>query len=93
MASIASLIAAAHSVYSVPDNKRSYTEERSLSLYSDSLVDVFREGLQSEGLQLFAGNGAVSLIGIPALCEASQVEDLIQGINNAVLGQTSEDVR
>ncbi|ORX37979.1 Dos2-interacting transcription regulator of RNA-Pol-II-domain-containing protein [Kockovaella imperatae] len=93
LAAISSLLAAARSVYGAPKAKRHQSDERSLSPFRETLVDVLREGLRTEDLKLPAAKGTVSLVEIPGLIGRSEVEDLVRSLNDALLNDRDEQVR
>ena len=80
-------------MYASPDTIRQQTEEKSLSPFRESLVDVMREGLRTEDLKGPAIKGSVSIIELPDLVSRTEIEDIVRGMDDILINDTDPENR
>ena len=93
LAAISSLILAAKTVYASPNTVRRQAEEKSLSPYRESLVDVLREGLRTEDLKSAAIKGSVSIIELPDFISRTEVEDIVKAMDDILINDSDPENR
>lgn len=90
---ISTLLLAARSIYAAPATQRHQYDEKSLEPFRDSLLDVLREGLRTTGLKVSAVKGSVALVEVPGFWAKGEVEDVVRGMNDALINDADPDVR
>ena len=68
-------------------------DEKSLEPFRENLMDVLREGLRTDGLQVSAVKGCVALIEIPGFWAKGEVEEVIRGINVLLTGDENPEAK
>ena len=56
-------------------------------------MDVMREGLRTDGLKTAAVQGCVAAIEIPGYWSRAEVEDVVRGMNDALINDTDVEIR
>jgi DNA repair/transcription protein MET18/MMS19 len=72
---------------------RAYAQERTFEQYREALMDTLREGLRTEGLKEPAVRGCVALVEIPGFWGRGEVEDVVKGMDDALLNDKSSEVK
>ena len=93
LATISSLLLGARSVYATPETKRHQYDEESLEPFREELLDVLREGLRTDGLQVSAVKGCVALIEVPGFWAKGEVEEVIRGMNTLLTGDENLETK
>jgi DNA repair/transcription protein MET18/MMS19 len=93
LSTITTLLIAARSVYPSPDPKRHQGHEKSLEPFRESLSDVLREGLRTDGLKTSAVRGCVALVEIPDYWAKGEVEDVVRGMDDVLINDRDPEVR
>ncbi|WWC93066.1 uncharacterized protein L201_008031 [Kwoniella dendrophila CBS 6074] len=93
LSTISSLLVAVQSVYSSSVSQRSQDQEQSLEPYRDSILDVLREGLRTEGLKSPAIKGCTACVQIPNFWVKEDVEDVVRGLDDILINDQDPEIR
>jgi DNA repair/transcription protein MET18/MMS19 len=93
ISTLSALLLAARSVYAVEGTNRSEEQEKAFGRYRESILDVLREGLRTDGLKGPAVRGSVSMIEVPGLLDRGEVEDLVKGMDDVLVNEQEQDLR
>lgn len=91
--SISTILIALSKNYAATGTRRTYEDERPLDMFRDALMDTLREGLRTDQLREAAIRGCVALAEMPGFWAREDVETVVGGIGDVLLGDSTAEIR